>query len=62
VGIFAPRELDITRLPVIDAPVLNAGNTMRLGISGLGEQIQRLFAWDSALLDQVGMERGMGWN
>lgn len=30
---------------------LRAGDTIRLGISGLGEQTQRVFAWDRALLD-----------
>ncbi len=29
---------------------LKPGDTMRLGISGLGEQTQQVFAWDSALL------------
>jgi 2-keto-4-pentenoate hydratase/2-oxohepta-3-ene-1,7-dioic acid hydratase in catechol pathway len=31
---------------------LKAGDRMRLGISGLGEQNQQVFAWDEALLDQ----------
>ena len=30
---------------------LKAGDTMRLGIQGLGEQNQRVFAWDPALID-----------
>jgi 2,4-didehydro-3-deoxy-L-rhamnonate hydrolase len=30
---------------------LKAGDTMRLGIEGLGEQDQRVFAWDPALID-----------
>ncbi|MBC8056502.1 MAG: fumarylacetoacetate hydrolase family protein [Rhizobiales bacterium] len=30
---------------------LKAGDTMRLGIEGLGEQNQRVFAWDPALID-----------
>ena len=29
---------------------LKAGDTVRLGIQGLGEQTQRVFAWDAALL------------
>ena len=30
---------------------LKAGDEMRLGIAGLGEQQQRVFAWDPALID-----------
>ena len=30
---------------------LKAGDEMRLGIEGLGEQQQRVFAWDAALID-----------
>lgn len=30
---------------------LKAGDTVRLGIEGLGEQRQQVFAWDAALLD-----------
>jgi len=30
---------------------LKPGDEMRLGISGLGEQTQRVYAWDAALLD-----------
>ena len=30
---------------------LKAGDTMKLGIEGLGEQNQRVFAWDPALID-----------
>jgi len=30
---------------------LKAGDTVRLGIEGLGEQTQQVFAWDAALLD-----------
>ena len=30
---------------------LKAGDAMRLGIAGLGEQGQRVFAWDPALID-----------
>ena len=30
---------------------LKAGDAMRLGIDGLGEQSQRVFAWDPALID-----------
>ena len=30
---------------------LKAGDTMRLGIEGLGQQDQRVFAWDPALID-----------
>jgi 2,4-diketo-3-deoxy-L-fuconate hydrolase len=30
---------------------LKAGDQMRLGIAGLGEQNQRVFAWDPALID-----------
>ena len=30
---------------------LKPGDTMRLGIQGLGEQSQRVFAWDPALID-----------
>lgn len=30
---------------------LRAGDEMRLGIEGLGEQHQRVFAWDEALID-----------
>lgn len=30
---------------------LKAGDVMRLGITGLGEQTQQVFAWDPALLD-----------
>ena len=30
---------------------LKAGDSMRLGIAGLGEQGQRVFAWDPALID-----------
>jgi len=30
---------------------LKAGDTMKLGIDGLGEQDQRVFAWDPALID-----------
>ena len=30
---------------------LKAGDSMRLGIDGLGEQSQRVFAWDPALID-----------
>ena len=30
---------------------LKAGDSMRLGIDGLGEQGQRVFAWDPALID-----------
>ena len=30
---------------------LKPGDTMRLGIEGLGEQSQRVFAWDPALID-----------
>jgi 2-keto-4-pentenoate hydratase/2-oxohepta-3-ene-1,7-dioic acid hydratase in catechol pathway len=30
---------------------LKIGDTMRLGISGLGEQTQQVFAWDATLLD-----------
>jgi 2-keto-4-pentenoate hydratase/2-oxohepta-3-ene-1,7-dioic acid hydratase in catechol pathway len=34
------------------APIfLKAGDEMRLGIAGLGEQRQRVFAWDPALID-----------
>ena len=34
------------------APVyLKAGDEMRLGIAGLGEQRQRVHAWDPSLLD-----------
>jgi len=35
----------------IPAVYLRAGDTIRLGISQLGEQIQQVFAWDMALLD-----------
>jgi 2-keto-4-pentenoate hydratase/2-oxohepta-3-ene-1,7-dioic acid hydratase in catechol pathway len=31
---------------------LKAGDVMRLGIQGLGEQRQDVFAWDARLLDQ----------
>jgi 2-keto-4-pentenoate hydratase/2-oxohepta-3-ene-1,7-dioic acid hydratase in catechol pathway len=31
---------------------LKAGDVMRLGIQGLGEQRQAVFAWDARLLDQ----------
>jgi 2-keto-4-pentenoate hydratase/2-oxohepta-3-ene-1,7-dioic acid hydratase in catechol pathway len=31
---------------------LKAGDVMRLGIEGLGEQEQRVHAWEAALLDQ----------
>jgi len=30
---------------------LKAGDEVRLGIEGLGEQTQQVFAWDAALLD-----------
>jgi len=30
---------------------LKAGDTMRLGVEGLGEQSQRVYAWDPALID-----------
>jgi 2-keto-4-pentenoate hydratase/2-oxohepta-3-ene-1,7-dioic acid hydratase in catechol pathway len=30
---------------------LKPGDEMRLGISGLGEQHQKVFAWDSARID-----------
>jgi 2,4-diketo-3-deoxy-L-fuconate hydrolase len=30
---------------------LKPGDTMRLGVEGLGEQTQRVFAWDPALID-----------
>jgi 2-keto-4-pentenoate hydratase/2-oxohepta-3-ene-1,7-dioic acid hydratase in catechol pathway len=30
---------------------LKPGDTMRLGVQGLGEQQQRVFAWDPALID-----------
>jgi 2-keto-4-pentenoate hydratase/2-oxohepta-3-ene-1,7-dioic acid hydratase in catechol pathway len=30
---------------------LKAGDVMRLGIEGLGEQQQRVHAWEAALLD-----------
>ena len=30
---------------------LKAGDEMRLGIDGLGEQRQRVYAWDPALID-----------
>ena len=33
------------------AVFLKAGDEMRLGIAGLGEQQQRVFAWDPALID-----------
>ena len=34
------------------APVyLKAGDEMKLGIAGLGEQRQRVHAWDPALID-----------
>jgi 2,4-diketo-3-deoxy-L-fuconate hydrolase len=35
----------------IPAVYLRAGDTIRLGISQLGEQTQQVFAWDMALLD-----------
>ncbi len=31
---------------------LKAGDTMRVGIQGLGEQQQKVFAWDPALIDE----------
>ena len=34
-----------------NAVFLKAGDEMRLGIAGLGEQQQRVFAWDPALID-----------
>jgi 2-keto-4-pentenoate hydratase/2-oxohepta-3-ene-1,7-dioic acid hydratase in catechol pathway len=30
---------------------LKAGDTMKLGIEGLGQQDQRVHAWDPALID-----------
>jgi 2,4-diketo-3-deoxy-L-fuconate hydrolase len=30
---------------------LKAGDSMRLGISGLGEQVQRVFSWEASLLN-----------
>ncbi len=32
---------------------LKAGDQMRLGIDGLGEQTQRVVAWDAALIDAI---------
>jgi 2,4-didehydro-3-deoxy-L-rhamnonate hydrolase len=32
---------------------LKAGDQMRLGIDGLGEQTQRVVAWDPALIDAI---------
>ena len=32
---------------------LGAGDTMRLGIAGLGEQSTTVHAWDAALIDRV---------
>jgi 2-keto-4-pentenoate hydratase/2-oxohepta-3-ene-1,7-dioic acid hydratase in catechol pathway len=34
-----------------DPIYLKAGDTMRLGISGLGEQQQTVHAWNAALID-----------
>jgi 2-keto-4-pentenoate hydratase/2-oxohepta-3-ene-1,7-dioic acid hydratase in catechol pathway len=34
-----------------NAVYLKPGDEMRLGIQGLGEQHQRVFAWDPALID-----------
>jgi 2-keto-4-pentenoate hydratase/2-oxohepta-3-ene-1,7-dioic acid hydratase in catechol pathway len=31
---------------------LKAGDEMRLGVAGLGEQRQRVHAWDSSLIDE----------
>jgi 2,4-diketo-3-deoxy-L-fuconate hydrolase len=31
---------------------LKAGDTMKLGIAGLGEQVQRVYAWDPKLIDE----------
>jgi 2-keto-4-pentenoate hydratase/2-oxohepta-3-ene-1,7-dioic acid hydratase in catechol pathway len=33
------------------AVFLKAGDRIRLGIAGLGEQDQRVYAWDPALID-----------
>jgi len=43
-----PPGVGLGRTPPV---YLRAGDTMRLGISGLGEQEQQVFAWDAALLD-----------
>jgi 2-keto-4-pentenoate hydratase/2-oxohepta-3-ene-1,7-dioic acid hydratase in catechol pathway len=43
-----PPGVGMGRTPPV---YLKAGDTMRLGISGLGEQEQQVFAWDAALLD-----------
>ena len=31
---------------------LKAGDEMKLGIAGLGEQKQKVYAWDPKLIDQ----------
>lgn len=43
-----PPGVGLGRTPPL---YLKAGDRMRLGISGLGEQAQQVFAWDVALLD-----------
>src|SRR3546814_6333957 len=36
---------------------LKAGDVMRLGIEGLGEQQQKVYAWDASLLDYAAIGR-----